>query len=408
MAIDFRANQIQTRHLIASGSFSGPGVGSQIAITRIENDSAPINQGNLNADVLAQIEQADVFFFVSGSVGGKGSSDRSVTLFGGDVHVSGNFSTSGIDVGGGADVSASYVLVGNTGSLNNNRALVQGTGINFNDTGPGGLFEINVNSILTGTFITPYNTALRSKNLLDTANVDLIKLGTSPLGDSDAALFVGGAGVELAFLQAQSYTIGNHYASGTVIFHPMGLSITDQFQNLFAAWTGDDAYLFVDGFPNSRGTSIRGTAVFAGDVHVSGNITSDRTLGLPTRTHVGSYVSTTAIAAAPQAAGGVSFDPTEHHTGSCVLASVMAATVLGTTASVQLYNSTSGSYVEIGGPGITYLHVTASNATKVESVNLFEAANFGASESIYLIQVHTTGSVLNTVIHYGSDLVTYR
>lgn len=643
MATDFRANQIQTRHLIASGSFSGPGAGSQIAITRMENDTAPLNQGNINAAVLAEIEQGDVFFFVSGSIGGKDGTTRGITLLGGDLHISGNISVGGsglassldssinaaapdndvsvpsanpvilrdggaagfdlfslartgagagdalaismsngttgraisIDfetaaasstnyfevtrgndrishgvgwleianhdyggydmyctaptalsnnpglyitvtagpgdgtgaggdlnlfggtAGGGGTGGGVYVQGGLGGSASGNSgpleffggsansvtgtpgtatfsggendfggtggtAIVRG-GRSTGGTGKGGdtfiqggtavstglggnvyisgggsvsgtsgsVFisgsRINIgnsngtsnlhvsgtvvfdgNMTVSGNMITTFNNAYKSRDFTDSSNIELIKFTSSPLGDNDASISIGGTGVDTVFFNAGPAPMGIHRLSGAFAFTQYGMSISPDFDTIFAGKRDKDVYFFVDGVPGSRGTSVQGVALFDGDLHVSGNITSDRTFGLPSRVHVGDYVSTTAVLAAPQAAGGVSFDPTEYHTGSCVLASVMAATVLGTTASVMLYNSTSGSYVEIGGPGITYLHVTASNATKVESVNLFEAANFGASESIYLIQVHTTGSVLNTVIHYGSDLVTYR
>jgi hypothetical protein len=45
--------------------------------------------------------------------------------------------------GGGGDVSASYIVVGNTSSLANERALTAGTNITFTDGGPGGTFTIN-------------------------------------------------------------------------------------------------------------------------------------------------------------------------------------------------------------------------------------------------------------------------
>lgn len=94
MPIDFRATQIQTKHLIASGSFAGTGEGSQIIITRIEDDSQTSpNQGAIeNSELLEQIEQSDVFLFVSGAVGGKNQNSRGITVFGGDVHISGSLS----------------------------------------------------------------------------------------------------------------------------------------------------------------------------------------------------------------------------------------------------------------------------------------------------------------------------
>lgn len=125
----------------------------------------------------------DVWFFVSGTVGvpSGGINARRVAVFGGDVQVSGSITVGsgssrltgndlqfgGLDTriekagadlkfydinnpsghtlsslvgggsGGGADVEASYVTIGNTGSLPNERRLVAGSGINITDYGPG-------------------------------------------------------------------------------------------------------------------------------------------------------------------------------------------------------------------------------------------------------------------------------
>jgi len=90
MAKDFRAGQIRTTQLIASGSTlnmpsllvasaSSPGV---------DFDGSGID----NAVLLANVGQ-DVFVFVSGTSGSQGTQTPGVTLFGGDIFVSGNIFT---------------------------------------------------------------------------------------------------------------------------------------------------------------------------------------------------------------------------------------------------------------------------------------------------------------------------
>lgn len=131
----------------------------------------------------------DTYFFVSGTRGiNSGTANaRRIAVFGGDVRISGSLTVGtgsatltdndlqfgdfgtrierqGADMkffdtnnpsgrtltsmgsggsGGGADVSASYITIGNTGSLPNERELAAGTGISFVDSGPGGTLTIN-------------------------------------------------------------------------------------------------------------------------------------------------------------------------------------------------------------------------------------------------------------------------
>lgn len=54
-------------------------------------------------------------------------------------------------VGGGADREASYILIGNTGSLPNERALTAGTGIDFTDGGAGGAFTASIDNDVVAT-----------------------------------------------------------------------------------------------------------------------------------------------------------------------------------------------------------------------------------------------------------------
>lgn len=98
---DFRTSQIQTKQIIATGSFDGLGTNSQIAIYPIEAEGSPANQGEISAGLLAQLDATDVFLFVSGGIGEKGDSTRAITVFGGDIHISGNMTIDGSGGGGG-------------------------------------------------------------------------------------------------------------------------------------------------------------------------------------------------------------------------------------------------------------------------------------------------------------------
>lgn len=93
MTTDFKASQVQTNRLIATGSFAG-GSANQILIYSIDadNPSAP-NQGQIDPsafDVTSGIG-SDVLLFVSGGIGqARAPGSYAVSVFGGDTVVSGS------------------------------------------------------------------------------------------------------------------------------------------------------------------------------------------------------------------------------------------------------------------------------------------------------------------------------
>jgi len=112
---DFRTSQIQTKQIIATGSFDETGTHSQVAIYPIEAQGSPNNQGIIGDSTLqGQLEAGDVFLFVSGGIGGKDGIDRDVTVFGGDVHISGNFTVDGTGGGSSGGGGTSYHSVTQT------------------------------------------------------------------------------------------------------------------------------------------------------------------------------------------------------------------------------------------------------------------------------------------------------
>ena len=138
----------------------------------------------------------DTVFFVSGSIGGKAAGEvGSVAVFGGDAVISGSltvgtgsikitsndiqfggvgnrieligsdlkffdatnpsgFTLTSLGSGGGgagADSAASYIVVGTTASLPNERALTAGTGILTSDGGANGNFTLSINDSVVAT-----------------------------------------------------------------------------------------------------------------------------------------------------------------------------------------------------------------------------------------------------------------
>lgn len=91
MTFDFRASQLRTSKIIASGS---TGTRAKILLYPINAQGTPLNQGNIDISLFGTGSIGnDVFLFVSGVIGGIGASSNGITLFGGDVYVSGNIQT---------------------------------------------------------------------------------------------------------------------------------------------------------------------------------------------------------------------------------------------------------------------------------------------------------------------------
>jgi len=87
MTYDFRASQVRTNKLIASGS-----TGTNASFLIYPFSSALNQSGSINTTLFGtgSIGQ-DIFLFVSGAIGTLGTSTRGATVFGGDAKVSGSF-----------------------------------------------------------------------------------------------------------------------------------------------------------------------------------------------------------------------------------------------------------------------------------------------------------------------------
>lgn len=106
MSIDFRAQNIQTEKIIVSGDPDTPLDRTQLIIYPIQAQGPNLNQGEIaDAGLAADATSTDVFMYVSGAIGGKGGSTKGITVFGGDLHISGNFSLDGTGGGGSGDVT---------------------------------------------------------------------------------------------------------------------------------------------------------------------------------------------------------------------------------------------------------------------------------------------------------------
>ena len=117
-SIDFRSNQIQTGRLIVA---SGSGQSSNcLVVYGINVEGSPANQGIIDPTQFNTMSiGTDTFFFVSGTVGDRGTINPTVSVFGGDVHISGNLTIDGTGGGGGVNYfeNTSGTTITSSGSL---------------------------------------------------------------------------------------------------------------------------------------------------------------------------------------------------------------------------------------------------------------------------------------------------
>jgi hypothetical protein len=98
MTFDFRASQLRTSKIIASGS---TGTNAQLLLYPIAADGTPANQGNIDPVTFGTGSIGeDVWFFVSGALDSLDGTSRGVAAFGGDVHISGNLRVESVENGG--------------------------------------------------------------------------------------------------------------------------------------------------------------------------------------------------------------------------------------------------------------------------------------------------------------------
>ena len=141
---------------------------------------------------------------------------------------------------GFADVSASYVTIGNTGSLPNERNLTTGTGLNFSDGGAGGNVSLSVNptvvAMITGAIFTgpvQHNGGLSGSLQQVSAGVSYLVAGANITVTSQsngqvviASTATGGSGADVS---ASYVTIGNtgSLPNERALSAGTGLTLTD-------------------------------------------------------------------------------------------------------------------------------------------------------------------------------------
>ena len=296
MAGDFKASQVQTNKIIVTGSFANQTTNQLLVYNYSAQNTGLPNNGLIDPskfDTSGGIG-TDTFLFVSGGIGKKDAAySNAVSVFGGDVHISGNLTVGGSSPGGGGGGGNQY------------------------------WFETGLNRI---------------------------------------------------------YSTGSVEVTGS-------LSVTSGISGSLTRLTDGTSYLVA-------GANIIVSSASNGSVTISsnasGNGQSFYRLEVVDYASVDSTISTSV--------GQVIF-PANEFSGSLTLRGVIANSNSLATGSVQLFNITSGTYVHIGGPGVTHIYSTGTIPTIVNSVNLYNAANFNnVAQSVYELQASSSNGLYTTIL----------
>ncbi len=301
---DFSSKQIRVSQLLASGGISGTTAGMAIySASNASNLEGGVSDGAIFNNV-----GSDVFLFVSGTANITNSNRSNVTLFGGDVVVSGTIyaerqvievdetTTGSLLVSGSLFVSRSATI--NQG-LNVNSSLSNIETNIFNRFGSaikissGTFDEIVVNEDGSRTsFRVESFTKTHAVFVQGTTGQVLILSGGAPaspdeLNYSDTAFFVSGSvGSKDTTTRGTSVFGGDVVISGA-LHGGSPLQIGEHRNDL-----GTDVELFVSG--NNGGINVSGVSLFGGDVAFSGSIypagtTATLNIGSVDQSYLGVY-----------------------------------------------------------------------------------------------------------------------
>jgi hypothetical protein len=258
---DFRAGQLETSKIIGSGSISGTGVGIAIYSGSIASD----REGGVSDAAIFNNVGSDVFLFVSGSA----NTRTGVTLFGGDLVVSGTLYAERqiIEVD---ETTTGSLLV--SGSLTVSQSVTINEGLVVNSSGETGPENDFVVYGLAG--YRPIFVDVSSNSVLINADADPII--TKIHNSTDEAINVDSSGVVINEQSDNTidFRVETNNLQGAIVVdasHEIVMLGSNE-TNVTAESLGSDVNLFFSGSAGTKDTAQKGTAVFAGDVVFSGSI----------------------------------------------------------------------------------------------------------------------------------------
>ena len=223
MAKDFRATQVETTKIILSGGIASSTIGGAI----YSGSVATNRSGGIPSAMLNDVG-TDVFLFVSGTKSNSDFTRAGVTLFGGDIVVS--------------------------GTMYAERQVIEVDGI------------IDGDLIVTGNLLVkPDTNSSVSADFRNAANASLLRVDTS--GNS---VVINEESNNFNFrveTNTKTHALFTKATSDQVLILSGGAAAS------YDESSGNDVNFYVSGTVGSRGTSVRGTTVFGGDLVVSGSTT---------------------------------------------------------------------------------------------------------------------------------------
>lgn len=182
---------------------------------------------------------------------------------------------------------------------------------------------------------------------------------------------------------------GSTGTNAKLLFYPfssaLNLSGTINPSTFGTGSIGQDIFLYISGAVGSLDGTGNGATVTGGDLHVSGNLRVQGAIlfssGASIEIGLSDYAATSNIFST--IVGQHRFDPTDYLARPIYLRGNLAVSNTAANLSVRLWNVTSGTYVEIGGPGITHFVVSGTTPTFFQSVNLVSASGFSSGPAIY-------------------------
>jgi len=313
MSNDFSSKQIRVSQLIASGGIAVPGRSWSPGLVVYSASNASDLSGGIPASLLADLS-SDVFVFVSGSKDGVVRGEG-VTLFGGDVVVSGTLYaekqvvevdenvTGSLTVQGSMFVSSSATVAGGL-TVNQDAGGTTGDGIVVKGSVSGReLFRANPG---TNTVLILSGGSEKSFNQSEASGISFfVSGGMGPDFDVGVSLFGGDVFVSGGLrVEGEFVTISDSidhmgdpdtflkFDTDKITLEAGGKNMAQLIEDgannrvlilsggsdkAYDESSGNDIAFYVSGSVSKRGTGERGTAVFGGDLHVSGAVTSDTT-----------------------------------------------------------------------------------------------------------------------------------
>ena len=315
MSKDFRASQIETSKLIASGGIGETKLGLAIYSGSIASDRA----GSVSDSAIFNNVGTDVFLFVSGARSNSDFNRSQVSLFGGDVVISGTLYaerqvievdgivdgdmivTGSLFVKPDSDSSAAVVFRKANGNdifvVDSSKSLIQITG-SIEQTGiskfssglSGSLTQLTDGSsyLIAGSNVTISSSSngsitISSTDSQNVFNTISVSGQSNVVADSiaDTLTFEGGNKITITTTPDEDkITFSSDLVTGT--FHvptPTTMVTTSSVSfsgeegfNYSPASVGIDTHFFVSGTIGSKGTAVVGTSVFGGDVVISGSL----------------------------------------------------------------------------------------------------------------------------------------